>query len=166
MLTRATKEPFVVHHNNVYGDLPIWVAIEILDFGSLSKLFSGMIYSDQQKISSTYGAPTGNIFSKWLRSLTFIRNISAHHGRLWNINIIDQSPLNLIPENPELQNNRPFFYFCLMQQLMKIICPKSTWSERFKNLLDNDFPKTTNGKLSLKDMGVIEGWENWDIWKR
>lgn len=109
MLAHITKESFVIHHNNVYGDLAIWVAIEILDFGSLSKLFSGMIYSDQQKFSSTYSAPIGNIFSKWLRSLTFIRNISAHHGRLWNINIINQSPLTVIPGNPELQNNRPFF---------------------------------------------------------
>lgn len=69
MLAHITKESFVIHHNNVYGDLAIWVAIEILDFGSLSKLFSGMIYSDQQKFSSTYSAPIGNIFSKWLRSL-------------------------------------------------------------------------------------------------
>lgn len=164
LLHRARKEPFVAHHNKLYsGRLPIWVAIEVLDFGALSKLFSGMTHADQQSIAAIYGAPTGKAFAQWLRSLNFIRNVSAHHGRLWNINVVEPSP---VPQSwsEELKNSRPFFYFCLIQQLMRVICPNSEWSKRFKILLEKEFPLAPHGQLSLKDMGVVRGWEDWEIW--
>lgn len=54
MLGRARKEPFVAHHQQQYGALPIWAAIEAWDFGLLSKLFAGMQHADQQMIAAMY----------------------------------------------------------------------------------------------------------------
>lgn len=164
LLHRARKEPFVTHHQQHYKALPVWVAIEVLDFGALSKLFSGMTYADQQAIASIYGAPTGKAFAQWLRSFNFIRNVSAHHSRLWNINVLEPSP---VPKDwsPELKNSRPFLYFCLIQKLMRVICPNSSWEARFKTLLNEEFPTTDSRLLSLKDMGVIKGWEDWEVWR-
>lgn len=59
ILSRAGKEPFVVHHQKRYGALPIWAAIEVWDFGLLSKLFAGMKYEDQKTIAALYEAPSG-----------------------------------------------------------------------------------------------------------
>lgn len=163
LLHRARREPFVEHHLQQYGALPIWVAIEVWDFGLLSKLFAGMQYADQQMIAGLYGAPNGQTFAKWLRSLNFIRNVAAHHSRLWNINVLEWSPLP--PVWPAaLNNGRPFFYFCLMQQLLKVICPNSSWGFRFKSLLMNDFPLVANQQVSLDDLGVFAGWEGWNLW--
>lgn len=53
------------------------------------------------------------------------------------------------------------FYFCLIQQLMRVICPNSSWRQRYKTLLTEAFPRLTSQQLSLKDMGVVEGWEDW-----
>ena len=51
-LFRSRREPFVEHHQRTYGgELPIWVAIEVWDFGMLSKLFAGMKLSDQDLIA-------------------------------------------------------------------------------------------------------------------
>jgi len=163
LLNRARKEPFVVHHLQQYGALPVWAAIEVWDFGLLSKLFAGMQYADQQAIAAKYGAPNGQAFGQWLRSLNFIRNVSAHHSRLWNINILELSPL---PQAwpAALNNARPFFYFCLMQQLVKVICPSSRWGTRFKALLADDFPDITNQQISLADLGAFAGWERWLLW--
>lgn len=163
MLNRARKEPFVVHHQQQYGALPIWAAIEVWDFGLLSKLFAGMQYADQQTIAAVYGAPDGKAFAQWLRSLNFIRNVSAHHSRLWNINMLELSPL---PQAwpAALNNARPFFYFCLMQQLLKVICPNSSWGQRFKALLANDFPAVANQQISLAELGTFPGWERWALW--
>src|SRR5450830_921782 len=91
MLRQARKAPFVAHHQQLYGTLPIWAAIEVWDFGLPSKLFAGMQHADQQIIAKLYGAPTGLAFAQWLRSLNFIRNVSAHHGRLWHINVLEVS---------------------------------------------------------------------------
>jgi abortive infection bacteriophage resistance protein len=40
--SKAKKTVFVEHNIAEYGDLPIWVAIEIMDFGCLSHLFAGL----------------------------------------------------------------------------------------------------------------------------
>lgn len=163
LLNRARKEPFVIHHQQQYGTLPIWSAIELWDFGLLSKLFAGMQHADQQTIGAVYGAPDGRAFASWLRSLNFIRNVSAHHSRLWNINVLE---LSQVPtEWPAgINHARPFFYFCLMQKLLKVICPKSSWSQRFKTLLADDFPTVANKQIALADLGVSSGWEEWPLW--
>lgn len=164
MLNRARKEPFVAHHQQQYGALPIWAAIEVWDFGLLSKLFAGMQHADQQVIAGLYGASSGQTFAQWLRSLNFIRNVSAHHSRLWNINVLELSP---VPASwpTALNRAKPFFYFCLMQQLLRVICPNSSWGQRFKNLLAQEFPAVTNQIISVSDFGVFADWEEWDLWK-
>jgi abortive infection bacteriophage resistance protein len=163
MLSRARKEPFVVHHQQQYGALPIWAAIEVWDFGLLSKLFAGMQYADQQTIAAMYGAPNGQAFAQWLRSLNFIRNVSAHHSRLWNINVLEYSAVPATWPG-HLNSARPFFYFCLMQHLLRVICPNSSWGQRFKTLLSNDFPPVVNQQISLAELGVFPDWEEWALW--
>ena len=161
---RSRREPFVSHYKNKYGQLPIWVAIEIWDFGLMSKLFAGMKPQDQLLIAKKYGAVNGRAFAGWLRSLNFIRNVSAHHSRLWNINILERSQLPKDADYWEgLNNARPFLYFCILQKLMKVICPNSTWSVRFAELL-GEFPQVETGTISLRDFDLIEGWESWDLW--
>ena len=163
LLSRARKEPFVAHHQQHYGTLPIWAAIEVWDFGLLSRLFAGMQHADRQAIADMYGAADGRAFAQWLRSLNFIRNVSAHHSRLWNINVLELSPVP--PGWPTgLNKARPFFYFSLMQHLLGVICPNSSWGERFGGLLRDEFPKTTNASLSLTDFGAFSGWEAWALW--
>jgi abortive infection bacteriophage resistance protein len=33
------------------------------------------------------------LLASMVRSLNFIRNVAAHHSRLWNINVLELSPL-------------------------------------------------------------------------
>ncbi len=162
-LNRSRKEDFVRHHHTEYGDLPIWAAIEVWNFGLLSKLYAGMQYKDQQIIAHKYGATDGKKLGQWLRSLNYIRNVSAHHSRLWNVNIVERSS---IPDgwSANLNNERPFFYFCLMQNLLNVICPNSNWGVRFQKLLEIDFPTIKNKSVSVRDLGVIDGWKEWDLW--
>lgn len=163
VLYRARREPFVDHYNKKYGKLPIWVAIECWDFGLMSKLYAGMKIIDQTIIAKKYGADNGRVFAGWLRGFNFIRNVSAHHSRLWNINILERAaPL----QNDfwcDLNNARPFYYFCLMQKLMNVICPNSSWFKRFIELTD-DFPNIENNKVTLKDFGTLEKWKEWSLW--
>jgi abortive infection bacteriophage resistance protein len=164
LLHRARNEPFVAHHRQQYGSLPVWAATEVWDFGLLSRLFAGMQHADQQTIAALYGAPNGRAFAQWLRSLNFIRNVSAHHSRLWNMNVLEVSAL---PPgwSPQLNNKRPFFYFCLMQHLMRVICPNSSWGQRFKTLLADEFPATAaSQQLALTEFGVFPGWQGWALW--
>lgn len=163
LLHRARKEPFVAHHMQQYGTMPIWAAVELWDFGLLSKLFEGMQHADQAHIASIYGAPGGQAFAQWLRSLNFIRNVCAHHSRLWNINVVERSA---VPPawSRQLHNARPFFYFCIMRQLLSVICPRSTWGLRFARLLTEEFPHSSSARLSLDDFGIYAGWADAPPW--
>ncbi len=162
-LRRSRNEDFVKHHLKEYGKLPIWVAMEVWDFGLLSKLFAGLKYDDQQLIAKKYGAVNGKKFVQWLRSLNYIRNVSAHHSRLWNIHIIERSSI-VNGWSTELNNERPFFYFCIMKQMLYSICPNSSWGKRFNEMLTQDFPFVENRAISLRDFGVVTGWDAWDLW--
>lgn len=162
-LSRARREPFIAHYNSNYDGIPIWVAIEVWDFGMMSKLFSGMKLAHRNNIAEKYGAPSGDEFSNWLRSLNFIRNVCAHHSRLWNINVLERSPLLYNEVDPQVSNSRPFYYFCIMQRLLNIISPNSTWNKRFDSIL-NTFPHPENEAISIEDFGLIDGWQTWPIW--
>lgn len=156
LVRRARREPFIVHHRQKYQDhLPVWVAIEVWDFGLLSHLFSGLKYADKQKIAAKYGVD-GDTLGKWLKSLNFIRNVSAHHSRLWNINVLEVSPP--LAAFPEMKNTKPFMYFVIMARLMDTICPNSSWAQRVIELLLRESPLSENGALSLKDFGVCQNW--------
>lgn len=163
LLNRAEKEPFIQHHRTHYqGRVPIWVATEVLDFGALSILFSGMKYEDRNAVAEKYGAGDGRTFAAWLRSLNFIRNVSAHHSRLWNVNVLDQSAHR--PGWPPMPNSRPFFYFSIMQHILGVLCPSSTWGSRVVDLLKNEFPTFPPGTARLADVGTPESWESWNHW--
>ena len=165
LLYRARKEPFILHHNKNYqGIVPIWVAIEVWDFGCMSRLYAGMTFSDKTLIAKKYGA-NAKQFEQWLRSLNFIRNVSAHHSRLWNANILEQSaPISFDSKWSKLVNHKPFFYFCIMQHMLKVICPRSSWNQRFKSLL-NEFPAVPDDTVKLKDFGVMTSLEDWMLWQ-
>jgi len=161
---RARHTPLVSHHLEKYGCLPIWVAIEVWDFGMLSSLYAGMKHNDKMRIARKYGVADGNVFAKYLRSLNFLRNVSAHHSRLWNVNVVDRSPLPQEQHWQQLNNARPFFYFCLMQMFLRVICPTSTWGERLNALIEEEFPAVENGAIKGGDFGLTEDWRTWELW--
>lgn len=166
LIYRARREPFVKHYLEKYERLPIWVAIEVWDFGLLSKLFSGLKIKDKDTLAKKYGVKDGDLFQKWLRSLNFIRNVSAHHSRLWNINVLERSPvINDDVFWQSLADERPFYYFCIMQKLLQQICPNSKWHERFKALM-GEFPNLDYCNMTLKSFGIIDSWQEWELWRQ
>lgn len=155
-IRRARKSPFIEHYLNHYQYLPIWVGVEVLDFGSISVLYTGLKGRQQQQISKLYGVNNAKVFASWLRSLNYIRNICAHHGRLWNVNIdviaqVDRS----IPSLQRLDNKRIYFYLIMIQHLLKIISPDSNWGLNIDVLL-SDFPVPRNKAITLAGLGFIK----------
>ncbi|WP_442966250.1 Abi family protein [Rathayibacter sp. VKM Ac-2754] len=100
----ARRSDSIRHHLEKYGgDVPLWVLVDVLDFADLSLLFAGARASDQWAVADDLGlivdleALNGNQRAKaarrhplvnWLEQLTLVRNICAHHARLWNRTVI------------------------------------------------------------------------------
>lgn len=170
-LINRSKEGFIKHNKDKYGlPIPVWIACEVWDFGTLSTLYKGLKETDQDAISTKYGIANGRVFATWLRSLNYLRNVCAHHSRLWNRNMVDQPKKPSVHEAPLFEEAwsdshiqaRLFLLLCITQHLMARINPSSSWWARLKADLAT-FPDLGCMDLNLHGMGVIEGWEEWDF---
>jgi abortive infection bacteriophage resistance protein len=166
-LINESKEEFVRHNKSKYGlPLAIWVVCEVWDFGTMSRLFDGMREQDQDTIAVKYGVHNGRVLATWLRSLNYLRNVCAHHSRLWNRNIVDQPRLPSDAELPwvaQFDGNshlraRCFLLLRIARQLLRVVNPESTWPDRLKEHL-HSFPNLGHLGLDLSGMGVPDGWE-------
>ena len=169
LITKAERRKMacVTHNIDKYGDLPIWAICGLWDFGSMSKLYEGMKRADRDKIAQKYGAVNGKIFSQWLKSLNEIRNICAHHDRLWNVRIVMKSPPIQAQNEPywdKLDNTRAFFYFCIMKKMLGVLCPHSQWGQRFDDVLAQ-FPPHSSPKINLSAFGLLSDYRNWGLWQ-
>lgn len=167
--TTHSKEVFVGHFKEKYGDnhthLPLWMASEVMTFGMLLTMFRGVSITIKQTIAREYKVPD-KVLGSWLRALNGVRNICAHHGRLWNREL-GYKPLiprkNKHPEWHEpvaVRNNRVFAILTILKYFMNLIAPQSKWPERFHHLLA-EYPE-----IPLRPMGFPENWKECAIWKR
>ncbi len=82
---RNSKAPFVRNFRENYegGNLPIYALVEVFSFGTLSKFYKNMHNKDKKAIAKSFGVGYTYIES-WLESVSYVRNICAHYGRLYN----------------------------------------------------------------------------------
>lgn len=172
---QRSREDFVKHHNEKYGgQLPVWVASELLDFGGTSHVFAGLRYSDRLQIAERLGL-TGSGAPKslgnWLHALSYVRNLCAHHSRLWNNNMTRQlSPSGLtsvyalrhLAEPPSSQLTRVFGALCVLGHLVLVLDENADWAVRVRDLIVTDLPPCGR---SSREMGFPEGWESLPLWR-
>ena len=85
---RAKNDPLIRHYGKTYNapsTLPSWMIFEVVSMGTISRLFSNLkITQPKRNLTNFYGLPSPNILENWVFNIVFVRNICAHHGRLWN----------------------------------------------------------------------------------
>lgn len=167
-----SKEDFVAHYRSKYDlPLPIWVVIEVWDFGLLSHFYSGMRYTDQVGLAQRFQIPNPRLAKSWMRTINYVRNIVAHHSRLWNRNMID---MPILPRAGEmgaagavlrsLDASRPYATLCVISHLMSTVCPDSGWAGRVAEHLSS-FPAGICSKVKIASMGCPDGWETHPFWQ-
>jgi abortive infection bacteriophage resistance protein len=165
---RRSKEPFVLHFQRTYDefpDLPLWAAAQIVSFGTMLTMLNISASDIRPSIAATFSLQD-NVFKSWLLTLNFVRNICAHHSRLWN------RELALKPVIPNLKhgaqwhhaiqihNNRVFVVLTLLQFLQRHLAPRSEWRQRVFNVFDS-FPG-----IPLGPMGMQANWREHPLWSR
>jgi abortive infection bacteriophage resistance protein len=86
LISKSRKgELFIQHHYKKYnGNIPIWVAMEITSFGFLSKFFRNLKNDLKKHIAQVYYDVPYFYLESWLQTLSNVRNVCAHYGRLYN----------------------------------------------------------------------------------
>ena len=105
-LQARSKEDFVQHHERHYeGQMPVWVATEIMQLGQLVTLYEMTPFECRAAIADHFGARADELRS-WLKAINIVRNVVAHHGRLWNRAIGMKPQLNRRKQEPLLDHAR------------------------------------------------------------
>jgi len=91
-----SEETFILHYKNKYTDPfspPLWAATELMTFGELSKWFKATKdNSIKSAVARDLGLPAKEIAEGVFQALSYVRNICAHHSRLWNRKLVIKIP--------------------------------------------------------------------------
>lgn len=129
-----SKEKFVAHHTARNEAAPIWAAVEVFTFGTLSKMYGLLDQHDvRTKLSKSFGLPTTAFTAALMRSLVVLRNLCAHHSRIWH-RVPDVPPpvLNKFKRaEPQLyQSASPWAWFVMVADLVDTIRKDQAYSSR------------------------------------
>lgn len=180
--TARDVEAFLAHYRSKYtaapAQPPIWMALELLTFKEVSVLFAKIRrYGDTQRIESHFGWKFP-VLKSWFRSLSDLRNLCAHHARVWNREFgsfpeiprkapkdwpVPPSTLTTgaqqAPEQTLAPQRRLYMQLLVIESLMRVVCPESHWAVRLVKLLDR------HPRCSRVHMGFPPEWETLPFWQ-
>ncbi len=154
-IKRNFKTPFVRNFVNNYegGELPIYALVEIFSFGTLSKFYKNMKSYDKKAIAKSFGI-NYLFFESWIESISYIRNICAHYGRLYNAKLSKKPIMYKEYVEAGISNDKIFGVLICMKQLL---CKDSHWNifvDEIELLIEK------YDKVDIKTMGFIDNWKD------
>lgn len=91
-----SNDVFITHnYDNHEGAIPLWATVEVMSFGTLSKVIKNLKHRnasyialiDSYKFMGANGnlvAPSQKMFTSWIQAVTVMRNICAPNSRIYN----------------------------------------------------------------------------------
>ena len=168
---RRSDEVFIKHYSDTYEEPlpPAWVSCEVISLGLLSRFYSNLrAYKVRSAIASTYQFDE-RFLEGFLEHLSYVRNVCAHHSRLWNRHLTKKMPLpkgkpaglkdNIYIDTANKTEHKIYNTLVVIQHLMTIICPGSSWATQLNALI---------GKygIDVKRMGFPEEWKALPLWQQ
>lgn len=153
-IRRNSKAPFVRNFKDNYegGQLPIYVLVEVFSFGTLSKFYKNMKNPNKKAVAKSFGVGYTYLES-WLESISYVRNICAHYGRLYNAKLSKTPKLYNEYTEAGVGNNRIFGVLLCIRMLLKKDKHWNTFVEQVELL----FEKYEH--VDFKTMGFPENWK-------
>ena len=160
-----SRETFIRHFDRFEEALPpVWAICEIMMLGSLSKWYANLAYSqDRNAIARGYKLDEIN-FVSFIHHLTIVRNICAHHSRLWNRlftvkwKLPIKTPKGLYANFNPTQNQKIYNTLVMLAYLMDIINPNHGWKTRLFHLINEH-------DIDVEAMGFPADYAQFPIWQ-
>jgi len=151
---------------------PLWVVTELMTFGELSRWFA--LTKDvkvKSAVAKDLGMPSREVLEGTLQLLSYIRNICAHHGRLWNRQTVKRLPnirrfsddLVVVEARTEqgIQAQPANFIYNALVVLVHMLrrqSPDTSFAHRVADLAASRLPE------QLRSMGFPADWANRPCW--
>lgn len=173
------KDAALEHFYATYSDRwpPIWVASEVMTLGAVLRIFDGSPNDVKSSVAKYFEVPH-KLLRSWFLTLNAVRNVCAHHSRLWNrtISITPQVP-DYHPQRhraferwfkpveifPSAQGGGPthpttFVVLSICNELLTVACPNSGWAKKLDSLL------AAYPNVSRRAMGFPDNWKMSPVW--
>lgn len=167
-MVNESTEDFVIKFKKNYLNtyLPSWMALELVTFTHLSKLYSNLIDSSAKTEIATFYGVNSPILENWLMILTYTRNICAHHSRFWNkrlsykLSKFKKEPIYEWVDLTGVSKNSSYAYICIVKYLSNRVNPSNSFKDKLVDLFD----KYENIDRH-KGMSFPENWLDQPLWK-
>ena len=142
---------------------PCWLALEATSMGTLSLIYEDLRPGAAKRQIADYYGLSDTVLMSWLHHLVYVRNICAHHNRLWNKNLsisarIPESPRKMFPPQTMTGPQRVYTTLCVLKYLQDTVKPANTFALRLRTLIDN-YPS-----VDISQMGFPEYWKEFKFW--
>lgn len=163
---RRSDEEAIVDFRKTYSNTypPSWMTFEISLFGTLSMIYKLLKAGRARRLVANYYGLADTVMASWLHAIVYIRNICAHHGRLWNkrlgINAIVPHRTNYPFVSIPHDTKKVYYILSIILYFQQTINPNNTFANRLTALL---------GKYPLADihaMGFPTDWQEEPLWRQ
>jgi abortive infection bacteriophage resistance protein len=144
-----SNELFATHYKKNYQETlpPLWVCVEFMTFGELSKWINNLNDKDTKLIAKEYNIKSVEVFRSFLYHLTEIRNKCAHHSRIWNQKFSHKFEIpNKFKESFDENNYKLSHTLLVMKLLLKPVIKD--------NFVKEVIELAGNHKIPLNEMGL------------
>lgn len=164
-----SSETYIDHYRRKYAQPklpPVWMVAEMMSFGQLSRWFTNL---NDRAIRNRIAGPLGlpeTVLVPLVRHVTDMRNICAHHGRLWNRGFLHPPKLAMKPVdlNASLDlfaNQAPAKLYnglTLVAHVVRTVAPSSSWQSDVRLLIG------THPTGDIASMGFPADWFSRPLW--
>ena len=156
-----SKEDFAVHYKNNYHDPnlpPVWLATELMSLGLLSRFIKNLKNDCVKKMARTFTTDK-RVLTSFIHHLSIVRNVCAHHGRLWNKSFhvkftLPRKPDELADAISRNCHGRLYNTIVMINYLLAIIAPENDWKEKVVDLIKS------NAQVNPGNMGFPDNWQD------
>ena len=159
-----SDEIFIHHLRQTYSEPlpPIWAVCEVMSLGLLSKWYYNLRPMPTRRAIADVYSLDQKVLSSWLHHLSIVRNVCAHHSRLWDREITFAPK---VPKNKpsilsgEFVNSRKIYNsLVILLYWMDVIAPHHHWRKHLKELIAKHL-------VSFNSMGFPSDWASRRIWQ-
>lgn len=155
----ARSHQFIQHYQRKYTSPllpPSWAIAECLSFGKWSTLYKQLAHG-KGAIAGAFGlAPP--VLESWLHSLNVLRNVCAHHARLWNRSLPFEPKAHPKYADHFVQPARFYARACVIRLLGNAIDSNPYFADGLRYLF-HQYPA-----IKSAVMGFPPNWERDPLW--
>lgn len=92
LANKNSDYPYINHQRLNYGNVPLWVLVNGLTFGTLSKFYALVQPDIRTKVSENFESIREKQLTQYLKVITKFRNVCAHNERLFSFQTKNDIP--------------------------------------------------------------------------